>query len=235
MLKNYIKTAFRNLVRTRQYSIINTLGLTIGMAACLLILHYVYFQNSYDKFFEKTDRIYRLRYERTSETGETVHFSSCCPPLGLRIRKSLPEVEKVGRIWRYTASVSYQENKFIEERMFFAEPDFFEIFNYNFISGNPVTDLREPGHAFISESTAKKYFGDENPVGKSFSVDKKTEFQVSGVFEDTPQNSHLKFDIILSWTNLLNIYGLDIEESWGDTAPSRHKHLPAPATMEKLS
>jgi len=217
MLKNYFVTAIRNLIKTRQYSIINILGLTIGMAACLLILHYVFFEKSYDKFFDKNDRIYRLRYERTSKTGETVHFSSCCPPLGLRIRSSIPDVEKVGRIWRYTASVSYQENKFIEERMFFAEPEFFEIFNYNFISGNPTKDLREPNHAFISQTIAKKYFGDENPVGKSFSVDKKTEYQVSGVFENIPQNSHLKFDIILSWANLISIYGSDIEESWGDT------------------
>jgi len=129
----------------------------------------------------------------------------------------MPDVEKVGRIWRYIASVSYQENKFIEERMFFAEPEFFEVFNYKFISGKPLTALKEPGHAFISQSTAKKYFGNENPVGKSFSVDKKTEYQVSGVFEDIPHNAHLKFDIILSWANLINIYGPDIEESWGDT------------------
>jgi len=217
MLKNYFKIAVRNLIKTRQFSVINILGLSIGMAACLLILHYVYFEKSYDKQFDKNELIYRLRYERTSETGETVHFSSCCPPAGLRIRKSIPEVEKVGRIWRYIASVSYQENKFIEERMFFAEPEFFEIFNYKFISGNPTMDLIEPGHAFISQTTAKKYFGDENPVGKSFSVDKKTEYKVSGVFEDIPHNTHLKFDIILSWANLLNIYGPDLEESWGDT------------------
>jgi putative ABC transport system permease protein len=217
MLKNYLKIASRNLIKTRQYTVINILGLSIGMAACLLILHYVFFEKSYDKIFATSERIYRLRYERTSETGETVHFSSCCPPLGLRIRKLLPEVEKVGRIWRYTASVSNKEKKFIEERMFFAEPEFFEVFNYEFIAGNPVVDLREPGHAFISESTAKKYFGDENPIGNSISVDKKTEYKVSGIFKDIPQNSHLKFDIILSWANLLAIYGPDVEESWGDT------------------
>lgn len=234
MLKSYLKTAFRNLIKTRQYSIINILGLTIGMAACLLILHYVYFENSYDKFFDKSDRIYRLRYERTSETGETVHFSSCCPPLGLRIRSTIPEVEKVGRIWRYTASVSFQENKFIEERMFFAEPEFFEIFNYKIISGNPIKDLREPNHAFISQTTAKKYFGDENPIGKSFSVDKKTEYQVSGIFEDIPQNSHLKFDIILSWANLLNIYGNDIEESWGDTGAYTYLLLKKGGNLESV-
>lgn len=217
MLKNYLKTAFRNLIKNRQYTIINILGLAIGMAACLLILHYVYFERSYDKSLNNSERIYRLRYERTSETGETVHFSSCCPPLGLRIRSSIPEVEKVGRIWRYTASVSNKEKAFIEEKMFFAEPEFFEIFNYKIIKGNPHVDLKKPNNAFISRSTASKYFGDENPIGKSFSVDKKVEYNVAGVFEDIPQNNHLKFDIILSWANLTGIYGNDIEESWGDT------------------
>ncbi len=217
MLKNYLKTATRNLIKTRQYSTINILGLSIGMAACLLILHYVYFERSFDKSFSNSERIYRLRYERTSETGETVHFSSCCPPLGLRIRSSIPEVEKVGRIWRYTATVSYKEKAFIEEKMFFAEPEFFEIFNYKVINGNPNGDLKKPNNAFISRSTAAKYFGDENPIGKSFSVDKKTEYNVVGLFDDIAQNNHLKFDIILSWSNLINIYGNDIEESWGDT------------------
>lgn len=217
MIRNYLIIALRNLRKTKQFTIINIIGLSIGMAACLLILHYVYFEKSFDKFFDKHERIYRIRYERTSESGETVHFSSCCPPLGLLIRESFHEVEKVGRIWRYTASVSSQENMFIEERMYFAEPEFFEIFNYKMVSGDPVKGLREPNNAYISLTTAKKYFGDDDPVGKSFSVDKKTEYRVLGVFEDIPQNTHLKFDIILSWANLLDIYGKDLEESWGDT------------------
>ena len=171
MLRNYLRTALRNLIKTRQYTAINILGLALGMAACLLILHYVYFERSYDKTFSNTERIYRLRYERTSETGETVHFSSCCPPLGLRIRSLMPEVEKVGRIWRYTASVSYKDKAFIEERIFFAEPEFFEIFNYKIINGDPIRDLKKPNNAFISRSTASKYFGEDNPIGKSFSVD----------------------------------------------------------------
>ncbi|MBT6007423.1 MAG: ABC transporter permease, partial [Prolixibacteraceae bacterium] len=114
------------------------------------------------------------------------------------------------------ASVSYEENRYIEERMFFAEPEFLEIFNFKFIKGNPER-LNEPNIAFISESTARKYFGSINPVGLPISIDKKTDYRVAGIFEDVPHNSHIKFDILLSYKNLLNIYGKEVENSWGDT------------------
>jgi len=217
MVKNYLIIAFRNLLRTRQFSLINMLGLSIGMTACLLILHYVSFERSYDKFHENSERIYRLRYERYSEDGESVRFASCCPPVGLRIRKLFPEVELVARIFRYPASVSYYENRFIEERLFFAESYFFKIFNFKFIEGDPVRGIRDPNTAFISRSTAKKYFGDENPIGKSIKLDNKMEFQITGVFEDIPVNSHLKFDIVLPWSNLLDLLGTDFDDSWGDS------------------
>jgi putative ABC transport system permease protein len=217
MIKNYLKTAYRNLMRTRQFSLINILGLSIGMTACLVILHFVSFERSYDKFFTNCDRIYRLRYERYSEDGESVRFASCCPPVGLRIRKLLPEVELVARIFRYPASVSYFENRFIEEKLFFAESDFFKIFNYHFIKGDPLKGISNPNTAFISRSIAERYFGEADPMGKSIKLDNKMEFQITGVFEDIPGNSHLKFDIVLPWSNLLDLLGTDYDDSWGDS------------------
>lgn len=225
MLKNYLNVAFRNLVRYKGYSIINILGLAIGMAACLLILYFVNYEKSYDRFHENSDRIYRLRYERSDQAGGAVRFASCCPPAGLRIRQKFPEVEKVVRLFRYKAAVSNQDdrsmsqpgNNFIEERMYFAEPELFEIFRYPFITGDPVNGLKEPSTAFVSASTAKKYFGDRNPVGQILSVDKKTNYRITGVFEDIPPNSHLKFDILLSYPNLLQKFGNDVEDSWGDS------------------
>jgi putative ABC transport system permease protein len=174
MLKNYLKVAFRNILRYKGYSLINIFGLAIGMSACLLILYFVNYEKSYDRFHGNSDRIYRLRYERSDQKGGAVRFASCCPPAGLRIRQKFPEVEKVARLFRYKASVSnkdskslsVEENKFIEDRMFFAEPDFFQIFKYRFIDGDPGTGLKDPNTAFISESTAHKYFGDENPMGQ---------------------------------------------------------------------
>ena len=217
MIKNYLLTALRNLKKAKMLTLINMLGLTIGMAACLLILYFVDYEKSYDRFHQNSDRIYRLRYERTDQDGQAVRFASCCPPAGLRIRKLYPEVEKVARLFRYRASVSNAGNFFFEERMYFAEADFFDIFKYEFISGDPVNGIRQPNRAFISRSTSRKYFGAEDPVGRIFSVDKKTDYQVAGVFKDMAANSHLKFDILLSYPNILDLYGKDVEDSWGDS------------------
>ena len=225
MLKNYLKVAFRNILRYKGYTLINVLGLTIGMTACLLILYFVHYEKSYDRFHKNSDRIYRLRYERSDQAGGAVKFASCCPPAGLRIRQKFPEVEKVARLFWLKASVSNQdnkslsqpENKFFEERMYFTEPDFFEIFKYSFICGDPINGIKEPNTAFISESTAKKYFGNQNPMGQILSVDKKTNYRISGVFKDIPANSHLKFDILLSYQNLLQKFGKEVEDSWGDS------------------
>ena len=155
MFWNYFKTAVRNLKKTKLFSIINILGLAIGMTACLLILHYVNYEESYDKFHENADRIYRLRYERTSEDGSAVRFASSTPPAGKLIRERYPDAEKVGRMLRYNAGVSYQNIKFLEDRMYFSEPDIFEIFSFNFIKGDPVKELAEPNKAFISQTIAQ--------------------------------------------------------------------------------
>lgn len=217
MLRNYVRIACRNLLRTKVFSLINILGLAIGMAACLLILHYVNFEKSYDRFHENSDRIYRLRYERTVESGESVRFASCCPPAAARIRGKYPEVEKIARILRFQASVSYEDRNFLEERMYFAETGFLDILTFTFVTGDPVDGIRQPNTAFMSESTARRYFGDQNPIGQTISVDNKTDYAVVGIFEDIPQNSHLKFDILLSWENLVAMAGPEYTEAWGHT------------------
>ena len=217
MFTNYIKTAFRNLIKTRLFSVINILGLSIGMAACLLILHYVHFEKSYDKFHKDSDRIYRIRYERTADDGSIVKFASCCPAAAPFLRDRYPEVEKVGVLFRYRAVVIFGDLKFTETRMYFAQPEFFEIFDFKFIAGDPVKGIIGPNNAFLSRSTARKYFGNQDPMGKTFSVDKKIEYQVAGIFEDIQPNSHIKFDIILSFPTLEQLYEKDLFTSWGDT------------------
>lgn len=217
MYKNYLKVIIRNLIRNKLFSIINILGLTIGMTACLLILFYVNFEKSYDKFHENSNQIYRLRYERTDQSGDAVRFASCCPPGGLVVRSQFPEVEKVARLFHATGAVSNGDKKFLEEKIYFAEPEFLQIFNFKFVTGNPKTGINEINSAFISQSMAKKYFGDENPMGKTFKMDNRTEYKVNGIFEDIPLNSHLKFDFLLSYKNLLNKFGPEVEQEWGET------------------
>ena len=217
MLKNYIVTACRNLKKTRIFSIINIMGLAVGMSACLLILHYVHYERSYDRFHDNADRIYRLRYERTDDSGRSVRFASCCPPAAPRIRSEYAEVEKIGRMLKFQASVSRGEVKFREERMYFAEPEILEILKFDILKGDPVTGLRDPANAAISQSIAAKYFGDEDPIGKTISVDKRHDYQVIGVFADTPENTHLKVDILLPWEKLVALFGPEYTEAWGHT------------------
>lgn len=219
MLLNYFKTALRNLIATSLYSSINLAGLCIGLTVSLLLLIYVDFEKSYDRYHPNYQQIYRLRYERTSETGEAVRFASSCPPAGLHVRKSIPEAEKVARLFHFVATVSNNENKFLEECMFFAEPDIFNIFYFHFLDGNPQNAIQGLNKAAISQSVAKKYFCDQNPIGQVLSIDKKNNYQVTAVFEDNPVNSHLKMDILLSYDNLLqaSMFGPEVEDSWGDS------------------
>ena len=217
MFVNYLKTAIRNLVKTKLYSSVNILGLAIGVAACLFILHYVSYEKSYDKFHEAGERIYRLRYERSDSSGAAVKFASCTPPAAGFIRERYPEVGKIARIQNYQAVVSFGDRKFTEERMYFAEPDFLDILKFKFLKGDPLNGIREANNAFISQSTARKYFGSQDPIGKTFSVDKKVDYQVAGIFADIPPNSHLKFDILLSYQNIYLRFGKDVLESWGHT------------------
>ncbi len=218
MFINYLKITLRIIRNTKLFSIINILGLSIGMAACLLILHYVTFEKSYDSFHDKSDRIYRLRYERISEDGSAVRFASCTPPAGALIRERFPEVETLARIFRYRGVVvSYENVRFTEERVYHAEPEFVDIFDFKFIEGDAKKSLGGVDNALISESIAKKYFGEDNPIGKLLHVDKETAYQVSGIFADVPANSHIKFDILLSFENFAKSSGPDYMENWGHT------------------
>jgi putative ABC transport system permease protein len=218
MFKNYLKITFRTLQKTKLFSAINIFGLSIGITACLLILHYVNFEQSYDKFHDQIDQIYRLRYERTSEDGSAVRFASCTPPAGGLIRERFPEVDILARIFRYRGViVSFEDIKFTEERVFHAEPQFLDIFDFKFLEGDPQKALGSVNNALISQSIAKKYFGERDPIGKIIKVDQKTTYQVSGIFQDVPKNSHLKFDILLSFENFAKSSGPEYMENWGHT------------------
>jgi putative ABC transport system permease protein len=217
MKSYYLKIAIRNILGSKLYSVINIAGLVVGITAFLLIFLFIKYEKSFDTFYKNSDRIYRLRYERSSAEGESVKFASCCPPAALRIRELYPEVEKIARIFRYRATVIFGDRKFYEERMYFAEPQIFDVFDFELITGDRSKGISGANCAFISESYCRKFFGDDDPLGQTITVDKEMSFVVTGIFRDIPENSHLKFDILLSWPNLLTHYGADIEYSWGDT------------------
>jgi len=217
VLKNYLKTAYRNLIKSKFISLLYILGLCISMVASLFILHYVHYQKSYDRHIDNGDRIYRLRYERSAEGGTFVRFSSACPAAAPILRERFPEIEKIARVFRHRAVMSYQDKKFQENRMFYIEPDFLDLFNISFLEGNKDALREGSGKAAISASTARKYFGDEDPMGKTISLDRQEDFLITGVFRDFPENSHIQCDILLSYQNLVASRGVELQQSWGHT------------------
>ncbi|MCP4218585.1 MAG: hypothetical protein GY765_28385, partial [bacterium] len=222
MFKNYLLSAFRNLKKAKLFSLINVMGLSIGFATCLLIVHYVAFERSYDKFYENSERIYRLRYERITSDGTSARFASCTPSAAIRIRGRFPDVEKIARIYRSGSFVYVRDCKPVKERMYYAEPEFFDIFKLKFKKLAP--GLARGGgiglklnQAFLSLSTAKKYFGTQNPIGQTFKVGTRYSYKVVGVFEDIPANSHLKFDVLLSFKNLETAINFSVAVGWWKT------------------
>lgn len=196
MIKNYIRIAFRNILKYRGYSVINIFGLAIGIACCLLIMLFVKDELSYDRHYENSERIYRLTVKGV--LGDNEFFGAVsCPPLAKTLVHEMPEVEDAVRIRSFGFPVlRYQDKVFSEERFYSADPSFFRIFDCEFIAGDPEQALQEPLSVVITESMAKKYFGNENPMGKLLNQDKRRDYIVTGVIKDPPTATHFHFDFI---------------------------------------
>lgn len=205
MLKNYFLIALRNIMKYKAYSFINISGLAVGLAAFILIGLYVQYEMSFDTYHENTDRMYRVVRERYTFTPA---------PLGPALKENFPEVEAVTRIiQRKKILVSYEQDHFLEETFYWAGPETFKIFTIPFIEGDPGQALKEPNAIVLSQSKAKKYFGNEDPLGKILTVEDRKNYIVSGVFKDMPANSHFVMDVIIPYTNYFEL-GDDITH-WG--------------------
>ncbi|MGA2624187.1 MAG: ABC transporter permease [Bacteroidota bacterium] len=199
MLRNYVKIALRNILRHKGYSLINISGLSIGMAACILILLYVYNELSYDSFHEKKDRIYRVVTDAVGPESPTpMKVSTNGWPLGRVLRSEFPEFERVIYARSWGVPVRQGDNYFYENTMF-AEDGFFDIFTFPFLEGDPKTALRDPFTVVISQSMKKKYFGDSPALGESIVLGDTFHMTVTGVMADVPTRSHLEFDILASF------------------------------------
>ncbi|MBI9053709.1 MAG: ABC transporter permease [Bacteroidales bacterium] len=211
MLRNYFTTAFRNLFKNKIFSIINIIGLAIGITACLLISLYANYELGYDKDIKDIDNLYRVLYERVSETGETVQFASASPPVGPAIEEKFPEIEKFARAFRREGILSKNEISFSEKNVFWAEPTFLDLFSYEMIHKSSDSLLSQPNTMVISEKIALKYFGDENPTGKTLKLDGNQVFKITGVFKSKPSNMHFDADVLLSYINFENQLGENVK------------------------
>lgn len=207
MYKNYFKIALRNLLNQKTYSFINIAGLAVGIATCLVIFLYLRAELSYDKFHEHADRIYRLERQNLGPNGEIRGTgNTLAPSFTLLLEKDFPEFENIARWYHRPSRVEYGEKNFVENNLFFAENDIFEIFTLPMVQGNPATALANPFSVVISQSTAQKYFGWEDPMGKNLKFLNNL-FKVTGVIKDTPKHSHVHFDIIPSYLSLRGFGG----------------------------
>ena len=205
MIKNYLKTAKRNLIKYKGYSFINITGLTIGIVCFSLISLYVLDELSYDRYHEKADQIYRVGVKAKIGT-QKFEAVTACAPMSQALVREFPEVLASTRLKRFGFPViRYKDKVFSEERWYYADPTIFDVFTIPFIDGDPKTALDKPHSVVITESTAKKYFGEENPIGKTLQADKKNDFLVTGVVKDVPKNSHVHYDFLVSFKTLKNI------------------------------
>ncbi|MBN1271633.1 MAG: ABC transporter permease [Candidatus Aminicenantes bacterium] len=201
MLKNYLKIALRSLKKHKGYSFINISGLAIGMAVCMLIFLWVLNEVSYDRFHEKADRICRITMD--FKIGSALHTPVCITAAGPALVDDFAEVVTAARMDRpRRVTVKYEDKTFQEENVGTAENTLFDIFSFPFVSGDPKTALEAPYTVVITESTARKYFGDENPLGKILRINDEKDFSVTGVIKDIPPNSHLQFSMLRSFQTL---------------------------------
>lgn len=199
MFRNYLLVSLRNIWKQKAYSLINISGLAIGLMSCMLILMYIRFETSYDAYHEKADRIYRIAVNGALG-GNEFHMALSCAPLAPALLADFPEVEKAIRIrgnfgfpvFRYKNAV------FSEERWSAADSTIFEVFDLPFVLGDPATALNRPLTIILTESTANRYFGNENPIGKLLNMDNRLDWEVTGVIEDFPDNSHFHYDMLSS-------------------------------------
>lgn len=200
MLRNYIKIAFRNLFRHKAYSFINIFGLSIGMACSILILLWVKHELSYDRFHKGADKIYRVT---AALVNMDVNAAVTPAPLGPAFQKETPEVESMVRVVNGGNDLFQIDDRMFEERrVWFADSNFFQVFTFKFIHGDPRTALSKPESIVITESMAKKYFGTTDALGKVLRKNHADDLEVTAVIEDLPENTHLQFDFLHPMTFL---------------------------------
>lgn len=204
MIKNYIKIALRNLVKNRIFSVINILGLAIGIAATVLISFYVKHERSYEDFHVNSDNIFRLSLDLYNGSEFIINDVETYQTLGPEFKAKMPEVIDYARILHWGSNaISANNRTFYEEKIFAADQSIFTVFSYPMVEGEPYEAFAEPYKATISERLAIKYFGKTDIIGETFKFGSNEEpFEIVGVTANTPQNTHLKFDILLSHPTL---------------------------------
>lgn len=210
MIRSYVLLAFRNISRYKVFSAINILGLSLGMAACFIILQYVAYEFSFDTFHPSSSSVYRITDKAVREGGESFHTATTFLPLGRVASETFPEIEDYNRLYflDHHAIVSYGNRKFEQEAVIYADANFFQFFSYDLIKGNPATVIQQLNTVAMSESAALRYFDNQDPIGKIIQLSEEFNdltLQVTGIFKDPPPNSHLRPQMVVAMAGYENI------------------------------
>jgi len=203
MFRNYVKTAVRNLLKEKTHSTINILGLAVGIACCVLILLYVRHELSYDAFHTHKDQIYRA-YCNIELSNRTITTPNLPMPFGPALENEIPEIDATVRLQQRTGVIRADQT-LVREEILFADPTFFDVFTFALVAGTRDEGLQAPGAIVLSREMSNKYFGEENPIGRQMAVRLQEEelmFTVTGVAENAPENSSLKFDFLVPYARL---------------------------------
>lgn len=220
MLKNLLKTTLRYIRKHPGYSLLNVLGLTLGITSALFLIIYVSDELSYDRYHEKAERIYRVS-SKITETDDQFTWIVAQIPFGPQVARDYPEVESFTRFINMPrAAYKFEDKEYIEENFFYADSTVFDIFTYKVIRGEVKSAVKDPKKIVLTETAAGRYFGDSDPVGKVLTSGENT-YEVTGVIEDVPSNSHFRFEALAARNNLPKELG-----NWGNFGVFTYLLLP---------
>ena len=209
MFKNYFKVALRSIRKNKLYSFVNIIGLTTGITGCILIGLYIWNELSYDDFHKNGDRIVRITMEYGG--GGTVNKTALTgTKTGPQLKRDFPQIEAFTRTMKSPRSVANGTKVFNESNVLYADADFFKLFSFKLLRGNAATVLESPNKIVLTERSAKKYFGDSDPIGKTVRINDIQDFEITGIAENAPLNSQIQFDMVVSFTSL----GVSKNEEW---------------------
>jgi len=198
MLPAYLISFFRQISRNKVFTILNLLGLSVGMAAFMLLLQFVIYENSFDEFHENSDRIYRIRYDDYVNGQRMFACAAAVPAVGPAMKNNFPEVLEYSWAFPLAGVLTNDQNiSYRERKIQIATPSFLKMFDWELIAGDTAA-LSKPYTVVVTESTAKKYYGEEDPIGKTLRYGDEYEFEIRGVIRDVPDNSHIKFSVLVS-------------------------------------
>lgn len=239
MIKNHFKIAWRNLMKYKFISFINLFGLTIGLTCCLLILTYILNELSYDKYNKNANQVYRVTRTFYNGNGDaTLNLSAVAPPFGYYLPTDFPEIQKMTRLLdNGTTALRYKDKLINEPNVYFADENLFDVFTVDVLKGNPETALKEPFSVMLTEETAKKYFGNEDPINKVIRANNQFDVKVTGIYKAFPANAHIHPNILVSFNTLKDsvVYGEEnLRTNWGNNSFFTYIMLPKNYNIENM-